>query len=370
MLPIAVVSTLILVYTYFGYPVLVMVLSRVRPRRDMRQDFEPTVTVCMCVYNAASFIDKKLDSLLALSYPREKLDFLIYSDGCTDDTTVRVNAWARRDPRISLLPGSARLGKPTGLNQMRKAAQGEVLLLTDVRQELDAAALRGLISALSDPGVGCVSGELMLRGATGAGAYWRYEKVIRRAESKFRSVVGISGSIAAIRKADMPELPVDILLDDLWIPMSLRLQGRAVVFCEGAHAFDDAFEDDKEFPRKVRTLAGNFQIFARMPRLLLPFVNPSWFETMSHKVLRLVCPWALLALLASSLVGAAAADAGSLQGKTLSLLALGQTLFYTAAALGTRAGKLGSLGRTFVVLNAAALVGLWRFLGGRQKITW
>jgi hypothetical protein len=143
--------------------------------------------------------------------------------------------------------------------------------------------------------------------------------------------------------------------------MRLALAGKRVRFVTEAKAFDAAFENEREFGRKVRTLAGNYQLFARLPALLDPRKNPLWLETMSHKILRLAAPWLLMALAIVSLAGA---------GAFLKLLLFGQIGFYAAAAVGKPAGKLGSLARTFVVLNTAAVVGLWRYLGGRQRVTW
>jgi hypothetical protein len=149
--------------------------------------------------------------------------------------------------------------------------------------------------------------------------------------------------------------------------MRLALGGKRVVMVPDALAHDAAFDDDREFRRKVRTLAGNYQLFAHLPALLSPFHNPIWFETISHKVMRLVAPWLLVALAALSIaaVGADGADRG-----LMGLLAIGQLGFYGAAILGRRAGKLGGLARTFVVLNAAAVVGLWKHLTGGQRVTW
>jgi len=233
---------------------------------------------------------------------------------------------------------------------------------------------------LADPGVGCVSGNLVLVGQASSGAYWRYEKFIRQNEARFRSLIGVSGSIVALRKEDLARLPEDLILDDVWIPMRLRLAGRRILFAEEAQAFDEAFEDEREFGRKVRTLAGNYQLLARMPRLLVPFANPSWFETFSHRVLRLVCPWALLGLLGTTLwLLVRLADAAPPSATPLwtlawrttpGILLMGQAGFYLAALLGRRLGRLGGLARTFMVMNAAAVAGLWRFVSGAQRITW
>jgi hypothetical protein len=221
--------------------------------------------------------------------------------------------------------------------------------------------------------VACVSGNLILRGATGAGVYWRYESWIRDCEARFRSMVGVTGPIYAIRRADLEPLPTDVILDDQWIPMRLRLRQRRLLLCLEAEAYDTAFEDEREFGRKVRTLAGNYQLFARMPRLLLPIANPSWFETVSHKILRLIGPWALIALFVSSAIGAfspSAAVGGTAMSVALRSLFGAQVLFYLAATVGEHAGRVSAVARSFVVLNAAALVGLWRHLTGRQRVTW
>jgi poly-beta-1,6-N-acetyl-D-glucosamine synthase len=219
----------------------------------------------------------------------------------------------------------------------------------------------------------------VLTGSAGAGAYWRYENWIRLREARFRSMVGVTGPIYAIRRAEMRPLPEGVILDDMLVPMRLRLLGRRILFAEDAIATDDAFGDKREYGRKVRTLAGNYQLFALLPALLVPFLNPSWFEIFSHKLLRLVCPWALGALLVASCSAATSTQAETplvLYG--LRPLLAGQVAFYLFALLGDRGGrifggvgsKLGSLCRTFVVMNTAAVVGLFRYVTGAQKVTW
>jgi hypothetical protein len=200
--------------------------------------------------------------------------------------------------------------------------------------------------------------------------YWKYEKRIREAEGKYRGLVGVSGSIYVVRRIDFKPLPVDTILDDMWVPMVLRLSGRLILFAREAVAWDKAGDDEREFSRKVRTLAGNYQLFARMPNLLCPFVNPSWFETFSHKVLRLLCPFAFFILAVSTGLGLISESATSPWKAVLYVFAAAQGFFYLGALAGGRAGRLAALARTFVVLNAAAIVGLWRWVTNRQKITW
>ena len=372
MLTILAASLLLCAYTWIGYPLVIFVLSRVRPMRVRRTpEWTPSVTACVAVHNGAQHVERKLLSLLSQDYPADKVEVLVYADGCTDDTVEVVTALARRDSRVKLVVGAARAGKPTALNRMLQEASGEVLVMTDVRQPLAAPAFRALVSALGAEEVGCASGNLMLEGATGAGFYWKYENWIRSVEARFRSMVGVTGPIYAVRRVDVAELPADTILDDVWIPMRLRLAGKLLLFVPEAEARDDAFDDEREFSRKARTLAGNYQLFARLPRLLLPFANPFWFETFSHKVLRLVCPWVLVALpLATTAALAEAGRTGGTLAGALWSLAAAEFLLVAVAAVGSKAGRIGILARTFVVLNAAAIVGLWRFLGGRQRVTW
>jgi cellulose synthase/poly-beta-1,6-N-acetylglucosamine synthase-like glycosyltransferase len=368
---VAAVALSLLIYTYFGYPLLIGLLARLWPWRPRPvPGWEPTVSICVAAYNCEAYLDAKLASLLALDYSAEKLEILIFSDASSDGTDVAVSAWAQKDPRVHLLRGETRMGKPTALNRMRERATGEVLVITDARQPLDRSALRALLALLAVPQVGCVTGNLVLDGSAGSGMYWRYENWIRKQESRFGSVTGMTGPLSALRRCDLGPLPADLILDDVWIPMQLRLRRARVLFAENAIARDQAFSDEREFGRKTRTLAGNYQLFWRMPRLLLPFVNPSWFETISHKIARLICPWLLLALLLACSIGALGFESGGLERQTLCGLLVAQVGFYVLAALGRRSGRVGILARTFVVLNAAAVVGLWRFVAGRQKVTW
>jgi cellulose synthase/poly-beta-1,6-N-acetylglucosamine synthase-like glycosyltransferase len=361
----------VILYAYAGYPALAVGLASVTPRRrSITREFEPTVSVCIAVHNGAAYLPSKLQSLRELDYPPDKVEVLIYSDGSTDATDERVRELAAADPRVRLLRGSTRLGKPTALNRLFAEARGEVLLMTDVRQTLAPRALRALVRELADPDIGCVSGSLVLRGESGAGVYWRYEKLIRGAEARLGNMVGVSGSIYAIRREDFRELPSDVLLDDMFVPLCVLQRRKRVALSHEAEAYDHAYADDQEFSRKVRTLAGNYQLLAMLPWLLVPGKNPVWFQFVSHKLFRLLCPWALLVLLASSLVLAQSSAVAEPERWLWRGVAGGQLLFYALAALGARAGRLGALARTFVVLNLAAVVGLWRFLRKSQAVAW
>ncbi len=363
------VALFVLGYTYVGYPVLIAILARLFPRKT-RPDpgYVPSVSALIAVHNGEAFVAQKIDSLLAQDYPPERLEVVLCSDGSTDRTNEILAKYAV-NPRVKVLHATERGGKPRAINLMLGHASGDVLLMTDIRQPLSNDAVRRLVRELADPYVGCASGELELAGKSGAGVYWKYESLIRSAESRFRSLVGVTGALYVIRKEDFAELPPEIVLDDMWVPMRQRLRRKRVVLVPGAVAYDQAFEDARELPRKVRTLAGNYQLFAMMPALLVPFVNPSWFETVSHKILRLVCPWALVVLLGSSLALLTCPETQVPRPALLGLVGA-QALFYLAALFGRRAGRLGGLARTFVVLNSAAILGLFRYLKNPRQISW
>ena len=264
------------------------------------------------MFNGGAYLRPKIDSLLAQDYPADRMEILDLLRRLHATTPRRRRARLAATPeaagRIRVFADAGRTGKPRGLNTLIPAAQGELLLLNDLRQPLSRNAVRALAAALQDPSVGCATGNLLLAGGAGSGVYWRYENWIRLQESRFRGMVGMTGPIAMVRRADMKPLPEDLILDDLWIPMQLLRAGKRTTFVAEAEAHDAAFENEREFRRKVRTLAGNYQLYARMPELLVPFTNPLWFETISHKILRLVAPWLLVALAAMSAVGAAAGD--------------------------------------------------------------
>jgi poly-beta-1,6-N-acetyl-D-glucosamine synthase len=370
---VPVVALTVLGYTYIGYPLLIGTLAKLKPIETSPDDsYLPMVSALIPAYNCEGYLDAKIDSLLALDYPKDKFEILILSDGSTDGTDALLQRRAAADARVVPLRSDVRSGKPTALNIMREKARGEVLLLTDARQPLEPQSLRALVRHFADPSVGCVSGNLVLDGDAGSGVYWRYENWIREQEAAFRSMVGVTGPIYAIRKADLREVPVDIVLDDVWTPMRLRLEGKKVLFEKSAIAHDAAFDDDREFGRKARTLAGNYQVFSRMPELLSPFTNPSFLETFSHKLLRLAGPWVLGALAGSSLTEALrpAKGLGAIKVWAARGLVAGQAVFYVAALAGPKAGKLPGVARTFVMMNAAAVVGLYRHMKGAQKITW
>jgi cellulose synthase/poly-beta-1,6-N-acetylglucosamine synthase-like glycosyltransferase len=302
-------SVFLVAYVYAGYPLLLALWSRIAgrpPRAALAGTCPcPTVSVVIAARNEAQRLVSRIHNLLALTYP-EPIEIIIVSDGSTDDTRAAVMPFADRVRFIEVPRG----GKPRALNVGVAAARGEVIVFADARQRFAPDALLALASNFADPDVGVVTGELMLDcelgdvpGSTvaeGVGLYWKYEKWMRRHESRVWSTLGATGAIYAMRRSLWRPLPPETLLDDVLAPMRVVLGGKRVVFEERARAFDRVADAAAESRRKTRTLAGNYQILALEPRLLIPFVNPVWLQYVSHKLGRLIVPWALLTTLVSS----------------------------------------------------------------------
>jgi len=363
-------SLFLLAYANVGYPVLLLIWGRLRPRPYRSGPQEPSVTVVIAAHNEAARIEARLRNLLDLDYPRDRLQILLGLDGCDDGTTDRIRGYAAKG--IQVVEFAARRGKPSVLNALLPLATGEIVVFGDARQRYDAHSLHALVAPFSDPQVGAVTGELILTEGDGKplerglGLYWRCEKAIRRGESQVGSVVGATGAIYAIRRLLFEPLPPDTILDDVLVPMRIARRGYRVVFEPLARAYDVAPASPAgEFTRKVRTISGNFQLFAR-ERWLLGFGNPLWLQTVSHKGLRLLTPLLLvLAFLANLLL---------LDRPLFRLLLLAQLGFYAVAISGhaLRGVKVPGLAAPYVVcmLACATAVAFFSFVTGQQKITW
>jgi poly-beta-1,6-N-acetyl-D-glucosamine synthase len=365
------VSAAVIAYAYVGYPVWLWLRSGWSPWPVLRGPGLPAVSAVMVVRNEESAITRKLENLLTLDYPPQKLEVVTVSDGSSDGTEMVLAEFERRDPRVRVVVKPNSNGKAAGLNDAIALARGEVLLFTDARQQIERGALRLLIENFGDPQVGAASGELMLgdpangETAKGMGLYWRIEKKIRELESASGSVAGATGAIYCARRDLLDPLPVGTILDDVLLPMQVVRRGARVIFDSRARAWDAPdLGESREFSRKVRTLSGNYQLLQLAP-WLLSSTNAIRFEFISHKLSRLVVPFALLGLLIASIF---------LPGPFYRLALGAQLAFYVlslAALGGMKVGPLSRLAdaaRTFVVLNSAALMAFVNFVTGRKTI--
>jgi cellulose synthase/poly-beta-1,6-N-acetylglucosamine synthase-like glycosyltransferase len=326
-------SAFVVAYVYVGYPAVLYVWSRLAPKPVYPQAAEPPVSVIVAVRGEAQALERKIANLRSLDYPASHLQIVVVSDGLHHGTAAVLRRHASDVDAVFVRRG----GKARALNAGVEAARHDILVFADVRQVFDRQALHGLVAPLSDPTIGGVSGELMLAAETvdgdpvdigeGLGGYWKYEKWLRRRESAIGSTMGATGAIYALRRALWKPLPADTILDDVLAPMRAVLAASRVVFSSDARAFDPVAPAGVELKRKIRTLAGNYQILALEPRLLVPLLNPVWLQYMSHKVGRLLVPYALLALLVTSAVRAPSSS-------FYALACAAQVTFYALAGYG------------------------------------
>lgn len=357
-----------LFYTYVGYPALLAAAACWRPRRSADRGPAPrSVSIVMAVHNEAPRIGPRLDELSSrLAECGLPGEIVVVSDG-SDDRTVEA-AHAHGSPAVRVLESRTRIGKAAALNLGCAAVAHEIVVFVDARQTLAPDALAMLLENFRDPGVGAVSGAVVLAEApgvlAGVGLYWRYETWIRRCESRVHSVVGVSGAISAVRRELFPSIPAGTVLDDLYWPLKVAIRGFRVLHDCRARAYDrlPAAAAD-EFRRKVRTLSGNYQLLSLLPAALVPWRSPVWIQFVSHKLLRLAAPWALAGLLAVSFL---------LPDTVYRAALVAQLVFYAGAIAGLLAvrGRWSRAAASFVLLNAAAWVAFWVWISGNVGRSW
>jgi cellulose synthase/poly-beta-1,6-N-acetylglucosamine synthase-like glycosyltransferase len=377
-------AALLLVHTYFLYPLLLLVLdgfAQVRAnlrflrggeerRRSKVAGGQPAVSLVVAAFNEASCISEKIANSLAVDYPQERFELLIGSDGSSDGTDEQVRAVA--DPRVRL-SAAPRAGKTSVLNRCIPVARGDIVILSDANTMIDPAAVKRLVRHFEDPEVGAVCGRLKLynrvRKDYEESAYWSYESVLKFLEGKHGAVMGANGGLYAIRRTLFTALPASTIVDDFVIPLRIMELGFQVRYEPEALAYEETTEDyEKEFGRRARIAAGNFQSLRLVPGLLLPTAGFRAFAFWSHKVLR----WCAPALMAVALV----ANLLLLGHPFFRLTFLLQALFYALAFAG-RAGlargrlrRAASVAYYFVTMNLAIAVGFWRFVRRSQGAAW
>ncbi len=365
-------SATFIAYTYLGYPLWLWIRSRWCRKPVRSGPYIPFLSIIMIVRNEEKVLPRKLRNLLDLNYPDESLEIVMVSDGSTDSTN-QILSEHTANPRIRVILNPQQQGKAAGLNAAMSSVRGEIVVFTDARQQIEPDAIRVLVENFADPEIGCASGELMLgdpetgEAEQGMGVYWRIEKAVRELESAVGSVVGATGAIYGVRRKLLVNVPDEAILDDVYIPMHVVRRGARVIFDPRARAWDSPDQGTaQEFTRKVRTLSGNYQLLQLAPWLLTS-ANPLRFQFVSHKVLRLVVPFALLATLLASFLTPGVFYRGAV---------ILQLAFYTLSFLGLahflRRGPLARVAdaaRTFVLLNSAATVAFANFVAGR-KAAW
>ena len=365
------ISILFIVYTYLLYPLLIVLASKLKnspPVPDIAGTAYPSITMIIIACNEEKVILDKLENCRNLDYPTDLLRVCIVSDGSIDGTAGIL----RNQENILFIEDDVNRGKPHQINTAIKQCESDLIVFSDARQMYRADALSKLARNFADPTIGAVSGDLTFISADDAtersvGLYWKYEKMMRKAESNVDSTLGVTGAIYAIRRNLVEPIPDDTILDDVEIPLRAFRQGYRVVFDREAIAYDTASSKiESEFRRKARTLAGNFQLFARNRWLLNPIGNRIFLQTVSHKLFRLFVPYFMILMLITAYMA---------QGSVFKLLFWAQAAFY---ALGMAAIWSGMLRRirpinfisVFITLNSASVYALFIYTLKKTDARW
>ena len=349
-----VLSIAAIMYVIFGYPLLLAWLARRNSRPVLKDNVVRDISIVIAAHNGEQFVEAKLQSVLALNYPREHMQIIFVSDGSTDRTDEIAQRFRDEGVEFYRIEKS---GKAGAVNCGISHATGEILVLNDVRQTLDPESVRNVVACFADQRVGAVSGKLHIR--TGqiseeadTGLYWKYEVFIRKQMSRIDSTFGTSGHFYALRRTLAVPIPQDTLLDDVYLPLSAFFRGYRLVLEESAKTFDYPTNLNSEFKRKVRTQAGLYQILREYPQLLSSS-NRMRIHFVSAKFARLLLPFLLILILVSSF---------GLPGPFAGIAVAAQVLFYGIAFLDrwipeqSVIKSVSSPIRTFVVLMAASLM--------------
>ena len=361
-------SLLLVFYAHVGYPMLMALLARWRPRAVKADDSSGGgLSIVLCVHNAESLVADRLHNLLACKW-LGPLEIVVYGDGCTDQTMKIAGSIAPHVVRVIDCPTQS--GKASALNAAIPACSHPIVVLCDVRQTFHEDALVKLTAPFADQDVQAVSGLLEIAesasgGGRGVDLYWKLEKKLREWEGRYDSVIGCTGAICAIRRDGFLPLDEDTILDDVVIPMRLAVAGGRILYEPSAIAYDpQQLNPEKEKRRKLRTLVGNYQMIERYPRWLLPWENRLWWQLISHKYLRLAVPWLLVLIAALSLV--------ELGTPAVAALAVAQLFAYGAAVVGLVVPgwrrKVFTIPAGFVLLQWACAQSLIAYLSHRKEL--
>ncbi len=378
------ICLVLIAHTYFLYPIILfLAYAASQVRRDWRylktrrnrralqltSDHLPDVTVIVPLYNEAACLLEKLDNLRQSDYPFEKLEIMLVSDGSTDGTNEILESLS--DPNVTIVILPQRKGKWNALNVGVAKARHEILVFSDGSALFDRNAIPCLVRHFHDPAVGVACGALeftrTLESERTDGVYWGYESMLRLMEARLGATLGASGAIYALRRQCYFPLAPNTTMDDFLIPMTARNAGYRVLYDPEARATDVAASSIAgEFARRVRVAAGSYRILGSL--LTGNLLSFSGFAFFSHRLLRWMLPFLLIGLLASS--------SFLLARPFYRLVFLAQLLFCLWAAIGfifrhrLQRVRYGLMGYFMLAINAAFLVGFWRFLFGREEATW
>lgn len=366
----------LIVYTYFIFPLLVVLRGILLKKPYTSEDVSPLplVSVIIAAYNEEKEIGEKLNNILSLDYPKDRLEVVIASDGSTDRTNEIVSEYADRGIKLLPLP---RLGKAGAINAAVAASTGEILVFSDANSIYKSDALRAIVRPFADVKVGGVAGNqvyLKKKGTVGAGerSYWDFDRIMKQFESSAGNTISATGAIYAIRRS-LFEPVVEGVTDDFYTSTNVIARNYRLVFAPDAIAYESVAGTSKmEFGRKVRVITRGLRaVFIARRQLLNPFRYGFYaVQLFSHKALRRLVVFLLLLLL---LVNPFLWNDGWFYRLTM----LGQLGFYGLGLLGylldgTRLGRLKpfTIPFYFCLVNLAVLLAALNIMRGQQIKRW
>lgn len=375
-------------YTYLGYPLLIYLLGRVFGKEQKFSPFEPSVTLLIAAHNEELIIEEKIRNSLAVDYPADRLQILVVADGSNDRTAEIVQAFA--DQGVELLYEPERRGKMAAINRAMPYARGEIIVFSDANNLYRSDTIRNLVRPFADRRIGAATGAKVIAKGDGSlgeseGLYWKYESFIKKQETRLGSCTSAPGEVLAIRKSLYRRPPDNIINDDFYLAMQVVRAGYRLVYVPEAVSSERVSPSARdELVRRTRINAGRYQIIAKA-REILPLDQPILlWQFFSHKVLRVLVPFAMIGAAVSNLLAVLfpPPEKGWLRlSKPYSMILLcGQMLFYGLAWIGMRtpAQKTGKnklwnilyLPAFLTNSNWAALMGFFKYLRGSQSHIW
>lgn len=372
----ALMGAALFLYSYLGYPLLLGLLTRGKTPKTYPQvhteEKWPEVAIIIAAYNEQKFVGQRIENILALDYPTNRLKLYIGSDGSKDDTAKIIGQF--NHPQVVGRCFTQNRGKASVLNDLVSESKEKIIVFSDANTFFEKDALKHLISPFSDDEVGCVSGELNLVSIGGNnqdGLYWRIEQFLKQRESSIRAALGANGAIYAIRREFWKTLQPDTICDDFCIAMRVSACGGTIVYEPKAKATEEmptSVED--EYHRRIRIGIGNFQALFRNPDYILSTNIATKWSYLSHKVLRWISPHLLILSFFATWIA-------SYQNSTWLVWAFVQMIGFSA---GASAFALQSRGKSLpkilnilgfiYALNVAFVIASWRYLTGSYSGSW
>lgn len=362
----------LLTYVFAGYPALIGLLARLRPRPvACDREHRPDVSLIVVAYNEAAVIEERLRNCAALDYPGDRLELIVVADGSDDDTPDLV----RNTDGVTLLFEPERRGKLAAMNRAAHVAGGEILVFSDANNSYSPDALIELVAPFADATVGVVTGRKAIADTTGRpldeteSLYWRYESKLKAWEHAAGSVTAVTGEILAFRREAFPELE-GLMNEDFIQAMVAAARGWRVAFAPDAVSLELASASiEDEAVRRARLVTGRLQAMgAVLPALMASQPRLAW-QVVSHKGLR---PFVPAMLLTAMLSGAPLAR----RNRFGWVIAAGEIAFAAAALQGWRGERCGRRRRLTYVpfyvvrMNVATVRGIRDYLRGQREAVW